>query len=88
MLAVIPFREVGSLAYLLIYSTFLLPPVLLVLGRGVRRVKAYPRLFGAGDLWLSMSYWLGMLNLGGMPPFMGFFLKLYVFHVLVREGFL
>jgi len=50
MLAVVPFHEAGGLIYWAVYRFLLLAPVLLLFEEGIYSVKAYPGVFGQGNL--------------------------------------
>nr|BDC91881.1 NADH dehydrogenase subunit 2 [Notomastus sp. GK-2021] len=86
MLALLPFAGTLIFTYLVIYSLLLAPLMAILNNVNLSTPKAFHLLTalpGQTTLWLSLC----LLNLAGMPPFTGFFLKAFITSMLVKTHF-
>lgn len=85
---------VSNLFYLFVYALSL-SPVFLILGSysGRDNLAPFDYLYSIKSIYkfspvLGLIFVSSLFSLAGLPPFSGFFAKLYIFYTLVSSGFL
>jgi len=87
MLASMPLSDVGVLVYWAVYSTILLPPISLLSRASAYSVKTFDVMVGHSGVVGGLLFSIFLLNLAGMPPFRGFYLKVSILGMLINAGF-
>lgn len=87
ILSLIVLSIVGFLSYIGVYIILLTPLILIILFFGSYGVKIIGVLRRLKRVFLFI-FRLILLSLGGIPPFSGFFIKIYRLFIIIDEGFI